>query len=239
MNNVSTITAIKDDDRKVALAWLRGVLISALEVSPLSYQQKRETARLLKRLPDWLMAKWAGSLNIDYLDCHKKYHDMVEQAKSDAGRNLARQYLESHDAVPVANVLGELVCSVVKQASEGRLPTEGETVERQVCALALANCNTEGADFAESAKNILSDAESPNHPLVDYHLALTNGDKPKIEKLDAALAGGRYGNWVAERLAEAKRYLGLESLHFVIRRGERTPQWDLLWQRIFTGGDDN
>ncbi len=37
MSNVSTMTATRDDDRQVALTWLRGVLTAMLEVSPLSY----------------------------------------------------------------------------------------------------------------------------------------------------------------------------------------------------------
>ncbi len=227
-----------NSERTEAIAWLRGVLTAVLEVAPLSYAQKK-TARFLNRMPDWLMADWAEALNIDYVGGFQQCTDMAERAKSDAGRNLAQQYLEARDAVPAANVLDELVRCVVKQANESGLPADAETVERQVCALALAGCTAGGVAFAEGAGGILSDAESPNHPLVDYHLALANGDTGKIEQLDAALTGGRYGDWAAERLTEAKRYLGLEPPRFIIRSGERTPQWDQLWQRIFTGGDDN
>ncbi len=234
-NNLPT----SNSERTEAIAWLRGVLTSALEVSPLSYWQKKETTRLLKRMPDWLMASWADAFNIDYMGGFKQMPDMAEQAKSDAGRSLAKQYVENHDAIPVANILDELVRDVVKQANENRLPADGETVERQVCALALAGCTTEGATFAESARDILGNADNPNHPLVDYHLALADRDTEKIEALDAALTVGRYGSWVAERLTEVKRYLGLEPPRFTIRRGARTPQWDLLWQKIFTGGDEN
>ncbi|MBI4283436.1 MAG: hypothetical protein HY663_03070 [Chloroflexi bacterium] len=226
-------------ERTKAIAWARGVLTAMLEVSPLSYWQKKQVAPLLKRMPDWLMASSVDALSINYMGGFKQIPDMAEQAKSDTGRSLAQRYLESHDAVPMANILNALVRSVVKQANEGDLLVDGETVKRQVCALALAGCISEGADFVERAKDILGDINSPNHPLVDYHMALINGDKSKIEALDAALTGGRYGEWVAERLTEAKRYLGLEPPHFTIRYGERTPQWDLLWQRIFTGGDDN
>ena len=41
MSNVSTTIATKGDDRQAALTWLRGVLTSVMEVSPLSYQQKK------------------------------------------------------------------------------------------------------------------------------------------------------------------------------------------------------
>ena len=68
---------------------------------------------------------------------------------------------------------------------------------------------------------------------------MADGDTEKIEALDATLTVGRYRSWVAERLTEIKRYLGLEPPHFIVRTGERTPQWDLLWQKIFTGGDEN
>ena len=48
-----------NSERIVALAWLRDVLTAMLEVCPLSYQQKKETARFLTKMPDWLMANWA------------------------------------------------------------------------------------------------------------------------------------------------------------------------------------
>ena len=132
----------------------------------------------------------------------------------------------------------ELVKSVVQHAQVGDLPVDSETIEVQVCALALAGCNAKGAEFIENARDILSDTENPNHPIVDYHLALEYGDNNKIEALDAALTGGRYGSWVAERLTEVKRFLGLEPPRFTIRYGERTTQWDLLWKKVFTGGDE-
>ncbi len=239
MDNVSTATATNDNDRKAAVVWLRRVLTSMLEVSPMSYWQKKRTARLLKQMPDWLMASCAECLNIDYLSGFKQYSDLAEKAKSDTGRSLAQQYLESHDAVPAANVLDDLVRDIAKQAGENRLPACGEMVERQVYALGLAGCTNEGSAFANSAKDILSDPESPNHPTVGYHLALASRDMSKLEALDATLVGGRYGGWVVERVAEIERYLGFEPPHFTVRTGERTPQWDLLWKRIFTGGDEH
>jgi hypothetical protein len=221
-----------------AIAWMRDVLTTTLEVCPLSYQQKKRTSRFLNKMPDWLMARWAEALNIDYIGGRSQYPDMARQAKSDVVRNLAQQYLEAHDAVPISNCLEGLSKSVVKHAQADNLPTDYEAIERQVYALALAGCNAESAGFAENARDILSDTDSPNHPIVDYQLAMEHGDKSKLEALDAALTGGRYGSWVAERLTEAKRFLGLEPPHFTIRVGERTPQWDLLWKKVFTGGDE-
>jgi len=227
-----------NNERKEAITWMRNVLTAMVEVCPLSYQQKKMTAWYLNKMPDWLMAKWADALNIDYKGGRTRYPDMVQQAKSDAVRNLAQQYIEGHDAVAVGNCLEELSKSVVKHYQAGDLPLDIETVEKQVCALALAGCNDEGAEFTEKARDILSSEEHHNHPIVDYHLALEYGGKLKIESLDAALAGGRYGSWAAERLTEAERFLGLEPPRFTIRYGERTPQWDLLWKKLFTGGDE-
>ena len=230
--------ATYNSERTEALTWLRDVLTALLEVAPLSYQQKKKTGRFLNKMPDWLMARWADSLNIDYLGGRTRYPDMVQQAKSDAVRNLAQQYLEAHDAVAVGNCLEELGKSVVKHVQTEDLPVDFEMIEKQVCALALTGCNAKGAEFIENARDILSVEEIPNHPIVDYHLALEYGDRIKLEALDAALTGGRYGRWVAERLTEDKRFLGLEPPRFTIHLGERTPQWDLLWKKLFTGGDE-
>ena len=229
---------VSNSERAEALTWMREVLVKMVEVCPLSYRQKRQTSRYMNKIPDWLMARWADELNIDYIGGRTRYPDMAQQANSDVVRDLAQRYLEVYDAVPVGNCLEELSKSVVRQTQARDLPVDSEIVERQVCALALAGCVAEGAEFAENARNILSDAEKANHPIVDYHLALEYGDKLKLETLDAALTGGRYGSWVAERLTEAKRFLGLEPPRFTIRYGERTPQWDLLWKKLFTGGDE-
>mgnify|MGYP001390827991 CR=1 FL=1 len=231
--------AVYNNERMNSLAWLRNVLAVMLEVSPLSYQQKKETSRFLQRMPDWLMTTWANALNIDYVNSFKQYPDITGQVKSDTGRQLAQQYLENHDAVATANVLDGLVRTVIKQANENSLPVGNERMESQICALALAGCTDEGMEYIKSAGHILDNTDNSNHPLVNYHLALANKDTQKIDTLDAALAGGRYGNWVMERITEVKRFLGLEPPHFTVHHGERSPQWDLLWQRIFTGGDDN
>jgi hypothetical protein len=238
MENVSTMTIIQDDGRQAALTWLRGVLTSALEVSPLSYHQKKETTRLLSRIPDWFMASWAESLNIEYIGGRARCPDMAEQVRSEAGRDIAERYLEAHDAVPAGFCLDRLARSVIKHVQGGKLPVDVDMVEKQVCALALSEYTTEGIEFAGKAREILSDPENPNHILVDYQIALERGEKDKLEELDAILSGGRYGEWVARRLTEARRFLGLEPPYFTIKVGERTPQWDLLWKRLFTGGDE-
>jgi hypothetical protein len=227
-----------NSERETGLTWLRDVFTSTLGVCPLSYQQKRKSSRFLGGIPNWLMASCAESLNIDYMGGCTKFPDMAEKANSDTGRQQAQQYLEAHDAVPVANILDELVKTVVKQANENKLPMDGEAIKKQVCALALAGCTPEGTIFGETAKGILG-SDSPNHPLVDYHLALVNGDTQKIEALDAALAGGRYGEWVANRIDEMKRWLcsGAEmNIHWDI---ETLPDNRGIYQFLLKGGKKN
>jgi len=234
MNNELSPT---DKERTKAIDWMRNVLTSMLEVCPLSYQQKRVTGQLFNKMPDWLLGRWADVLNIDYMGGSTRYPDMGQHAKSDNVKNMAQQYLEVHDTVAVGNCVEDLGKSVMKLDQAGDLPIDRESIERQVWALAVAGCNAEAPEFTHNAGNILSDGECPNHPVVDYHLALKHGDKSKIEALDAALTGGRYGSWAAERLTEARRFFGVEPPHFTVKVGERTPQWDLLWRKLFTGGD--
>ncbi len=230
---------ISNNERTERLAWLRDGLTAILGVSPLSYQQKKKTARFLDRMPDWFMASWAGSLNIDYVDGSSQFPGFAEQANSETGSNLAQQHLEAHDAVPAGHCLDQLARSVIKHAQGGRLPLDSSIIERQVCALAWAGCTDEGLAFAEKARETLGDPQKPNHPLVDYQIALERGDKEKLEKLDVILTGGRYGEWVACRLEEGKRYLGLDYPIFRIHFVERTPQWDALWENIIKGGTDD
>jgi hypothetical protein len=228
-----------NNERTEGLAWLRGVLTAMLQVSPLSYQQKKKAARFLNRMPDWLMASWAEALNIDFAGGCNKYPDMAEKANSETGEDLAQWYLEAHDAVPAGHCLDQLGRSVVKHAQGGRLPVDSNMIEKQICALAWSGCTDDGANFVESASGILSDPGNPNHPLVDYQLALESGDKDKLEKLDAILTDGRYGEWVTCRLEEGKRYLGLDYPIFRIHFVERTPQWDALWENIIKGGTND
>jgi hypothetical protein len=223
-------------ERTEAITWLRDALTATLEICPLSYRQKKDTARFLAKIPNWLMAKWAESLNIDYSAGCTRHPEMNEKIKSDIGKQMAQQYLEAHDAVPVGNCLDQLVKTVVKQANENGLPVDRDTIARQVLALALAGCNTEGFGFSEVAGNILGDADSPNHPIVNYHLALANGNKSKIEALDASLTGGRYGNWVNERFNEVKRWLCGDTelnIHWDI---ETLPNNEDIYKFLLKGG---
>ena len=229
----------EDSERERPLGWLREVLTSALEVSPVSYQQKKKTGRLLNRMRDWMLASWAGALNIDYVGGSRQYPALAEQAKSDTGRQIAEEYLDAHDAVPAGFSLDRLARIVVKLAQEGRLPVDSDMVARQVCALAWAGCTEDGIAFAEKAREILGNPEKPNHVLVDYQIALESGDREKLEALDGVLTSGRYGGWINARLEEARRHLGLDQPIFEVHFGERTPQWDALWGNIIKGGKDD
>ena len=185
------------------------------------------------------MASCAESLDIDYLGGSTICPDVAERVKSEACRDIAQRYLEAHDAVPAGFCLDQLCRSVIKRAQGGRLPVDVDMVERQVCALALAECTEDGIVFAGKAREILSDPENPNHILVDYQIALERGEKEKLEQLDTLLTGGRYGEWIDARLDEAKRYLGLDNPIFRINFVERTPQWDALWEDIIKGGSND
>lgn len=213
----------------------RDTLTSMLKVSPLSYQQQKDASRLLKNTPNWLLANWAGSLNIDYAGGCSKYPE-IEHIK---GKELAQAYLESHDAVAVGNCTEDLCQGIDKYAQRNDFPLDLEIVMKHICALALSSCTEDGREFLEQASSILCDEEDSNHPIVDYHLALGHGDVAKLEKLDDILAGCRYGEWVDARIDEVKRYLGTDDPIIRLNFVERTPQWDALWESIVKGGDSD
>ena len=228
-----------DNERETELIWLRDVLTSALEVSPVSYRQEKKTSRLLNKMRDWMLVNWAEALSIDYVGGSSQYPALAEQAKSDTGRQLAQEYLDAHDAVHAGYCLDRLGRSVIKLAQKGRLPVDTSMVERQFGALALAECTEDGIAFAQKAREILSDPAHPNHIMVDYQIALENGNRGKLQALESVLVGGRYNEWVNARLDEAKRYMGLDYPIFEIHFGERSPQWDALWGNIIKGGSDD
>ena len=105
---MDTDSQINDSEKTEAIAWMRDVLTSMLEVCPLSYRQKKTTGQLLNKMPDWLMGRWADVLNIDYMGGSTRYPDMARDAKSDYVKNLAQQYLEAYDAVAVGNCVENL-----------------------------------------------------------------------------------------------------------------------------------
>jgi len=238
MNERSNQARAPDEERKVAIGWLRNVLSSIVETAPLSPWIKRKTASMIRRLPDWLVVNWAEALNIDFIKGYKLYPDMADSVRSDKGRQMAQHYLESHDAVPAANCLQQLVRWTMRRSRMGKLPINYETAQRETYALALAPCTPEGWEFIEQTSSVLRNDEQANHPLVDYQIALKRGEKDKLGRLDAILTGGRYGKWVDERLEETRRWMGLDTPRFHLSYCERSPQWDSLWENIFLGGEN-
>jgi len=228
-----------NSEREAGIAWLRKGLTALMGVCPLSYKQKKELPRTIQKMPDWLIANWADSLNIDYIGGSARHPDIADQAKSINVRDIAQQHVEAHDTVPAGFCLDQLARSVIKHAQGGRLPVDADMVKRQVCALAWAECTEDGMTFARQAREILSDPDNPNHPIVDYQIALEHGDKEKLEQLDIILTGGRYGEWVDSRIDEMKRYFGVDTPVYRINFVERTPQWDAFWENIIKGGTND
>ena len=146
------------------------------------------------------------------------------------------QYVETNSVEPLASTLRQLTRKVVKLSRTGRLPVAGDMIERQICALGVANCTSDGEGFIRHASSILCEAERRNHPLIEYQILLEGKQRRKLKELDAVLTPLPYNSWVAERIVEIKRWLGLEPPTFHIRYGERTPLWDSLWDNILTGG---
>jgi hypothetical protein len=218
-----------------ALKWLRESLLNTLEIAPLSDKPKKATRRALRRVPDWILIAWANAFNIDYVNTSEASPEFPKRVNSQAGEYHAQRYLEARDAVAMGNCLQQLVKSVLRLNRSHMLPVAEEIVERGVCALALAPLTPEGMEFANRANAILTDRHE-YHVIVNYHFALEGGEKGKLEAVDAMLNGSSYGEWVADRLTEAKRWFGLEPPHFNINCEERNPQWDNLWGNIIKGG---
>jgi len=228
--------AASNDDSLAAAAWLRGVLASIADVAPLSPWIKEATQRCIRRLPNWIMATWANALNFDHVTAYRACPDLAEMARSDAGMHIVKQYVETHNAVPLANTLHQLARRVLKLSRADRLPASADTIEQQICAMGMADCTLHGEQFIQQATSILCVAEHSNHPLVEYQFLLESKQRQRLKDIDALLSRHPYNSWVSERIIEIKRWLGLESPTFHIRYGERTPLWDSFWDNILTGG---
>jgi hypothetical protein len=236
MNEENNRVTRTNDERRAAIAWLRDVLASIVDVAPLSPWIKEATCRSIRRMPNWLVATWAQALNIDYVAAYRACPDLAEAASSDTGLRVVKEYMETRNAVPLANTLHQLARKVSKLSKTSRLPIPGDRVERQVCALGIASCTPQGEQFIQQSSSILCEAERSNHPLIEYQILLESKQRQKLKKLDAILASLPYNSWVAERIVEIKRWLGLEPPTFHIRYGDRSPLWDTLWDNILTGG---
>lgn len=231
------IISLTYGERKAAMSWLRGALSTTLEVTAVSQWVKRPTQRAIAKAPDWVLATWADATNLDFVNGYRACPEIASVMSSDMGRATVQQYVEAHDATVTVNDLGALVRTVLNLWGKGTLPIDKETVQRQVFALAMASFMPDAEQFAQAARAVLSDVDHPDHLLVDYRIALEQGDKQKLRALNGALKSTAYDVWVAERLTEARRWLGVEPPHFNIIYGERTLQWDSLWGNIVKGGN--
>jgi len=227
---------VGNDERRQPITWLRGVLTAAVDNASLPQWVDGKTASVLRRLPDWHTARWAIALNIDYIGGYQAYPDLAQKAETDTGRGIIQQYLEAHRAVTAAISLRRLAHTVLRLHRQGKLPADEEVIERQVCALSWADCTPEGMKFAEDASTILHRDKPGNHILDDYRIALERSETDRLQRLDNALTDTPFGRWVVERLDEAKRWLNLDMPGVKVHHGPRTPLWELLWQRLFTGG---
>jgi len=219
-----------------AMVWFREVLTSIVDVAPMSPWIKEATQTCIRRLPNWLVVAWAKALDFDFVAAYKAYPDLAVLVKSDDGVETVTQYVETKSVEPLASILRQLTRKVVKLSRTGGLPVAGDMVERQICALAVANCTSDGERFIRHARSILCKAERGNHPLSGYRVLLEGKQRQKLKELDAVLSRHPYNSWVAQRIVEIKRWLGLEPPTFHIRHGERTPLWDSFWNNILTGG---
>jgi hypothetical protein len=236
MNEKPNSIAASNDDSLAAAAWLRDVLASIADVAPLSPWIKEATQRCIRRLPNWIMTAWAKALNFDHVTAYRACPYLAEAVRSDEGRQIVKQYVETHNAVPLANTLHQLARKVLKLSRTGRLPASADTIEQQVCAMGMADCTPHGEQFIQQANSILCEAERSNHPLIEYQILLQGNQRQKLDELDSVLSRHPYKSWVSERIVEIKRWLGLEPPTFRVRYAERTPLWDSFWNNILTGG---
>lgn len=228
-----------EDSRREALAWLRGAVAAVLDVAPLSGWMKRRARSTLRSLPDRLLERWARALNMDSVSAYKACPDFAQLCRAEQARDLVQGYFDAYDVVPVANNLDDLAHCVAKQQRNGRLPLGKETVERQVCALAWGEFVPLGAEFMPQARDILRQGEQIYHVLIDYHLTLDSREVWRLQRLDQALSSVPYGAWVGNRLEEVRRWLGVDEPIVRIQQGQRTPLWELLWENLLAGGEND
>jgi len=225
-----------EDDGRAAVAWLRDVLANSIDVAPLSPWIKEATQRCIRHLPNWIMTAWAKALNFDHVTAYRACPDLAGVVKSDEGMQIVKQYVETHNAVPLANTLHQLARKISRMSRAGKLPASADIIEQQVCAMGMADCMPQGEQFIQQAGSILYEAERSNHPLVEYQVLLEGRQSQKLNEIDAILSRHPYNSWVAERIVEIKRWLGLELPTFRVKYGERTPEWDMFWKSILLGG---
>jgi len=229
----------RESEDSEALAWLRSVLLSIVEVAPLSPWLKRDMNSLIRKVPERLLNSWAGAVGCDYAGVFNVSPEFTDVVKSDTGRAAVAEYIDKKDAQATANLLDQLKRRSLKLIRIGKLPIAGEAFERQAVAVAMTCCAPGGEDFAAIAKPILADPEEqPTHLVIDYNLALERRELGRLNALDTILDGNNYGSWVDRRLEEMRWYFGLDIPRFHLQYGRRTPQWDSLWRNAVLGGKE-
>ncbi len=229
--------AILDNDSK-SLDWLRQVLVSAFNSAAVSGWLRKRAISFACHIPDWLVETWARVTGVDFATAHTLAPELPQQLESEAGRELVRDYIEARHVVPTVRSLRRLVTTVLTLVRLRKLPIEADKVEQSVAALALVGCTPLSGEFVAEASSILDSSSYPEHLLSAYEQTLNSADETRLNGIANALRG-EYGYWVANRLQEARRYLGLDYPIFRIHFGERTPQWDALWGNIIKGGTDD
>lgn len=234
----TTITAINKTQSHNS-QWLRKSIESIVEISALDAMYKRRMHKFLRHMPDGIIAKWADSLNIDYYGGSYSCPDFPTLIKENKYRALVRRCFMDSTGITLSTELQQLIVLVRKLAGSDVLPVDRDIVERGVCSLALCHCTDEGKSFMKYAAHILAECGHEDDVLTGYRLALENGDSNTLREFDEALQSTPFGKWVIDRLAETRRFLGLEPPHFTVSYGPRNPQWDVFWQSIVTEGNHN
>ena len=230
----------REGEDPAALAWLRSVLLSIVEVAPLSPWLKREMSNLIRKVPERLLRSWASAVGCDYTAAFKTNPKFSDVVKSDAGKAAVAEYIDKKDAQAVANLLDQLKQRSLRLIKRNMLPMPREAFERQAMAVAMTCCAPGGEDFAAKAKPILADLEEqPSHLIIDYNLALERRELGRLNAFGALLDQDNYGNWVERRLEEMRWYFALDNPRFHLQYGRRTPQWDSLWRNAVLGGKES
>ena len=205
VNNIEPLTV--NCTERETIAWLRNVLTTILDISPIPKWLKQPTAHLMLRVPDSLLGSWADATNVQITEAYRAHPNLALEVRTDKVKQIVADYLKTHQVVPKARNLRHLVATVLHLFPTRKLPAQAKVIERETAALALADCTPLSYQFVESASSILEKSGQPECLLSAYHEILKQVDKPKVAGIDRALSGTHYGQWVAMRLKEVKRWL--------------------------------
>lgn len=198
--------AVNSTERETT-AWLRNVLTTILDISPIPKWLKQPTVHLMLRVPDWLLGSWADATNVQVTEAYRAHPNLALEVRTDKGKQAVADYLETHRVVPRARNLRRLVVTVVHLFRTRKLPSPAKVIERETAGLALAGCTPLSYQFIESASSILGEPGQPGCLLSAYHEVLKQADKTKVAGIDRVLSGTHYGQWLVMRLKKVKRWL--------------------------------